>query len=70
MKVIHTTLPIEDAEVLTDFCDENHITTSALVKTLVSHFLDTQDKSYVAYITNEAKKVKPGRPKQNEGVLK
>lgn len=64
MRIIHTTLSNEDAEVLTDFCNANNITVSAIIKALVSNFLDTNDKTYIEHITKEAKKIKPGRPKQ------
>ena len=62
--IIHTSLSEADVEILQEYCEEHHISVSALVKTLVTDFLDTTDKKHVAYIINEAKKIKPGRPKQ------
>lgn len=64
VRIIHTTLSHEDAEILQEYCEENHVSVSAIVKALVSDFLDTHDKKHVDYITNEAKKIKPGRPRQ------
>lgn len=61
--IIHTSLSDEDVEILQEHCEKNHISVSALIKTLVTDFLDTKDKERVNYITNEAKKIKPGRPK-------
>lgn len=61
--VIHTILSTEDAEVLKDYCDNNHVTISAIMKVLVTDFLDTSNKEHVKNITNEAKKIKPGRPR-------
>ena len=62
--IIHTSLADDDVEILQDYCNENHISVSALIKTLVTDFLNTSDRKHVDYITNEAKKIKPGRPKQ------
>lgn len=64
--LIQTTLNNEDFEVLTDFCNSEHISVSALLKTLVVDFLDTTDKKRIAYITSEAQKIKPGRPKEGD----
>lgn len=64
IRIIHTSLSHEDAEILQEYCEENHISVSAIIKALVSDFLDTKDKERVNHITNEAKKIKPGRPKQ------
>lgn len=61
--IVHTSLLDSDVEVLQDYCNEHHITVSALVKTLINDFLETNDKRHVEHITNEAKKIKPGRPK-------
>lgn len=63
MKVIHTVLSHEDAEVLQEYCYDNNVSVSAIMKALVTDFLDSQDKNHVTHITNEAKKIKPGRPK-------
>jgi hypothetical protein len=64
MKIIHTTLSDADAETLQDYCNDNHVSVSAVIKALVSDFLDTNDKDHVEHIINEAKKIKPGRPRQ------
>ena len=56
----------DDFEVLTDFCNTERISVSALLSTLVVDFLETTDKKHVAYITNEAKKIKSGRPKEGD----
>ena len=61
--IIHTSLSKSDAEILQEHCEKNHISVSALIKTLVTDFLDTSDTEHVNYITNEAKKIKPGRPR-------
>ena len=62
--IIHTSLSEADVEILQEYCEEHHISVSALIKTLVTDFLDTTDKAHRNYIINEAKKIKPGRPKQ------
>lgn len=62
-KYVHTTISDEDLEVLQDYCNDNHVTVSAIIKSLVTDFLETNDRKHVAYITQEAKKVKQGRPK-------
>ena len=56
----------DDFEILTDFCNTERISVSALLSTLVVDFLETTDKKHVAYITNEAKKIKSGRPKEGD----
>ena len=61
--IIHTSLSKSDTEILQEYCEKNHISVSALIKTLVTDFLDTSDKDRINYITNEAKKIKPGRPR-------
>ncbi len=60
---LHTKINNDDGEILLAFCEEKHVSVSALLKSLVVDFLDTSDKEHVAYIINEAKKIKPGRPK-------
>lgn len=62
--LIHASLSDTDAEVLIEHCDRHRISVSSLVKTLVTNFLDTNDKEYVEHITNEAMKIKPGRPRK------
>lgn len=56
----------DDFEILTAYCDSERISVSALLSTLVVDFLETTDKKHVAYITNEAKKIKSGRPKEGD----
>lgn len=63
--VLHTSINEEDCEILLDYCQENHISVSALIRTLVADFLDTSDRNHIDYITNEAKKIKQGRPRQD-----
>ncbi len=63
---IQTNISDDDFEVLTDFCETERISVSALLSTLVIDFLETTDKKHVAYITSEAKKIKPGRPKEGD----
>jgi hypothetical protein len=55
----------DDFEILTDICDTEHITISALLTTLVSDFL-ASTKAQNAHIISEAKKIKPGRPKEGD----
>ena len=52
---IQTNISDDDFEVLTDFCETERISVSALLSTLVIDFLETTDKKHVAYITSEAK---------------
>lgn len=61
---IQTTISYDDFEILTDFCNTEHISVSALLNVLVTDFLGCTDKTRVAEVTNEAQKIKPGRPKQ------
>lgn len=61
--IVHTSLSKSDVEILQDHCEKYNITVSALIKILVTDFLDTNDKERINYISNEAKKVKPGRPR-------
>jgi mannonate dehydratase len=37
VRVIHTTLSHEDAEILQEYCEENHVSVSAIVKALVDN---------------------------------
>jgi hypothetical protein len=64
---LHTKINNDDGEILLAFCEENHVSVSALLKSLVVDFLDTNDKTHIDYIVSEAKKVKQGRPKQEWG---
>ena len=63
---LQTYISDDDFEVLTDFCNTERISVSALLSTLVVDFLETTDKKHVAYITDEAKKIKSGRPKEGD----
>lgn len=58
-----------DYEDLSEYCNRERVSVSALLNTLVLEFLETTDKERVAFITEEAKKVKQGRPvvKEQEG---
>lgn len=62
--VIHTSLDPADAEVLRDFCNDNRVSMSAVIKVLVTDFLDNANKSTVDRVLSEACKIKLGRPKQ------
>lgn len=61
---IQTVIPDDDFEILTDFCNTERITVSALLNVLTTDFLECTDKKRIAYITEEARKIKSGRPKQ------
>ena len=63
---IQTHISDDDFEVLTDYCTAERVSVSALLSTLVIDFLETTDRKHVAYITSEAKKIKPGRPKEGD----
>ncbi len=56
----------DDYEELTDFCQRERISTSALINALVLDFLDTPDKEHIRNITDAAKKIKQGRPKEGD----
>ncbi len=64
--LIQTNLNIDDFEVLSDFCNSERVSVSALLKTLVVDFLDSTDTERRLYIMSEAKKIKQGRPKECE----
>ena len=55
----------DDFEILNDICDTERISISALLTTLVSDFLGAT-KTQNAHIISEAKKIKPGRPKEGD----
>lgn len=61
--LIQTNLKGFDYEDLTDFCNKERISRSALVTSLIKDFLETTDKERRDSIVNEAKKIRPGRPK-------
>lgn len=63
---IQANISDEDYEVLADFCDTERISISALLNSLVIDFLDSPDKEHIAHITEEAKKIKQGRPKEGD----
>lgn len=63
MMRIQTVIPNDDFEILTDFCNTERISVSALLNAVVTEFLECTDKKRVAYIIEEAKKIKSGRPK-------
>ncbi len=62
---IQTVITDDDNEILLDFCDTERITVSALLNVLVTDFLECTNKERVAYIIAEARKIKPGRPKND-----
>lgn len=62
--VIHTTLNNDDFDILKDYCWKHNVSVSAVLRCLVTDFLDTTDKEHVDYITAEAQKIKQGRPKE------
>lgn len=62
--ILHTTINTKDGDILLEFCADNGISVSALLKTLVADFLDTTDKKQVEHIVSEAKKIKQGRPRE------
>ena len=53
----------DDLEILTVFCISERVSVSAVLNALVTDFLDTTDTEYRKKITNEALKIKQGRPK-------
>lgn len=63
---IQTYISDDDFEILSDYCATERISASALLSTLIVDFLDSTDKEHIAYITNEAKKIKQGRPKEGD----
>lgn len=61
---IQTVISDDDFEILTEFCNADNLSLSSILNVLVTDFLDCTDKDRVAYIVEEAKKIKSGRPKQ------
>ena len=63
---IQTNITDDDFEILTDFCISERVSVSAVMNALVTDFLDTTDTEYRKKITNEALKIRQGRPKGKE----
>ena len=63
---IQAYIPPEDFELLTYFCETNNVTVSGLLCTLLSDFLDTDDKQRVTDIVSRAQRIKQGRPKEGD----
>lgn len=61
--IVQTTISEEDFEDLTDFCYRERISRASLINSLIKEFLETTDKERRNTIIEEAKKIKPGRPK-------
>jgi hypothetical protein len=62
---IQTIVSRDDYEILGDICRKDRISISALVKALITDFLDCTDKERAASVIEEAKKIKSGRPKSD-----
>lgn len=60
---IQTNITDDDFDILTDFCIKERVSVSAVVRTLVTNFLDTTDTAYRNQIIEDALKIKVGRPK-------
>ena len=67
MKIVQTNISDDDFEILTDICNRERISFSALLNVLVTDFLECTDKKRVADIMAEARKIKPGRPRKFRG---
>lgn len=67
---IQTNITDDDFEILTDFCDSERVSVSAIMNALVTDFLDTTDTEYRKKIINEALKIRQGRPKGKEDERK
>ena len=63
---IQTNIKDDDFDILTDFCIKERVSVSAVVRTLVTNFLDTTDTAYRNQIIEEALKIKVGRPKAGD----
>jgi hypothetical protein len=61
---IQTTISDDDYEILTDFCNTERISVSALLNVLATDFLECTDKAKVTETVSKALKIKSGRPKQ------
>ena len=66
MMKIQTNITDDDFDILTDFCIKERVSVSAVVRTLVTNFLDTTDTAYRNQIIEEALKIKVGRPKAGD----
>jgi hypothetical protein len=60
---VQTIVSRDDYEILGDICRKDRISISALVKALITDFLDCTDKERVASVIEEAQKIKSGRPR-------
>lgn len=60
---IQTNITDDDFEILTDFCNTERVSVSAVLNALVTDFLDTTDSVHRKKIINDALKIKQGRPK-------
>ena len=63
---IQTNIKDDDFDILTDFCIKERVSVSAVVRTLVTNFLDTTDSAYRNKIIEDALKIKVGRPKAGD----
>ena len=63
---IQTNITDDDFDILTDFCIKERVSVSAVVRTLVTNFLDTTDTAYRNQIIEDALKIKVGRPKAGD----
>lgn len=64
--LVQTTLSSEDFEDLTDFCNREGISRAALINSLIKDFLETANKERRKSIVDEARKIRPGRPKEGD----
>jgi hypothetical protein len=60
---VQTVITNDDFEILTDICNTENISVSALISAVVTDFLECTDKTRVASVITEAKKIKSGRPR-------
>ena len=63
MAFVQATISDDDFEDLLDFCYRERISRASLINSLIKEFLETTDKERRNTIIEEAKKIKPGRPK-------
>ena len=63
---IQTNITDDDFDILTDFCIKERVSVSAVVRALVTNFLDTTDTAYRNQIIEDALKIKVGRPKAGD----
>lgn len=62
--VVQTVINNDDFEILTNICDTENTSVSALISAIVTDFLECTDKERVATVIAGARKIKSGRPKQ------